>query len=306
MSGIPPVKISVLMPVYNAARYLAQAMESILAQTFRDFECIVVDDGSSDRSLRVLQRFAQKDGRVKIISRPNTGIVGALNDGLAVATGEYIARMDADDIAYSDRLEIQLRYIESHPEIVAIGSGVRMVDPNGAPLKDFHGSNDPQILRNALIAAKDIGIIHPTLMVRRSVLEAFGGYRKQYNFVEDFDLFLRLLDMGELGNAPEVLLDYRQHLQSTNSTRHERQTLLMNQCVAEHRRRWNLPALESLPMHEPMTNRGSQHVLWASWAMEGGHPWTALRHAAIACFRSGLAPEARKCFNYTVFTLCHR
>ena len=210
-------RISVLMSVFNAEKHLAGALRSILAQTFRDFECITVDDGSTDRSLSLLQRFAKEDSRIKIVSRPNTGIVGALNDGLAVAQGEFVARMDADDLSLPDRLSIQLRYMEAHPEIVAIGCGVRMVDPGGAPLKDFHGGCDSQTLRRELMAAKNIAIIHPTLMVRRDTLCRLGGYRPQYNLVEDLDLFLRLLDEGEIANVPEILLDYRQHFASTNS-----------------------------------------------------------------------------------------
>lgn len=301
-----PLKISVVMPVYNGEKYLAKAVESILGQTFRDFEFVIVNDGSTDRSPQILQRFSEGDSRIRIISRPNTGIVGALNDGLAAAKGEYIARMDADDISYPDRLTIQLRHLEGHPEIVAIGSGVRMVDPAGAPLKDFHGPTDPQMLRDALIKAEDIGIIHPTLMVRRRALERVGGYREQYKLVEDFDLFLRLLDVGTLSNTHEVLLDYRQHLQSTNSTLHDKQAPLLAQCISEHRQRLNLSPLQAGPRSKAAVTPGSQHVLWALWAMEGGYRWTALRHALTACLRSGLAPEARKCFNYIFFTLCHR
>ena len=295
--------ISVLMPVYNGARYLKEAVESILAQTFSDFEIIAVDDGSTDDSLAILQKLAQVDSRIRIVSRPNTGIVGALNDGLAVARGEFVARMDGDDIARPERLEVQLNYLRAHPELVAIGCGVRMVDPAGRVLKNFTASTDAPKLRRDLIEATTIGIIHPTLLVRRNVLERVGGYRSQYNFVEDIDLFLRLLDEGELGNAPEILLDYRQHLQSTNSTRHEKQHQLIAQCYAEHRTRWNLPPLETQPNHPPMAVRGAQNILWAYWAVEGGHHRTALRHAITAMIRSKLAPEARKCFNYVVHTL---
>ena len=296
--------ISVLMPVYNGARYLPQAMESILSQTYGDFECIVVDDGSTDRSLAILQQFARADSRVKIVSRPNTGIVGALNDGLAAARGEFVARMDADDMARPERLAVQLAYMRSHPTLAAIGCGVRMVDPSGRLLKHFNVCTDAPTLRRELIEAKTIGIIHPTLFARRSTLERVGGYRSQYNLVEDIDLFLRLLDEGDLGNAPDILLDYRQHLQSTNSTRHEKQRPLIAQCYAEHRARWKLPPLEMPPNHPPMTGQGAQNILWAYWAMEGGNPRTALRHAATAMIRSRLAPEARRCLNYVIHAFC--
>lgn len=295
--------ISVLMPVYNSASYLTSAVESILSQTFRDFEFIAVDDGSTDRSLEILQHFAQQDARIKVISRPNTGIVGALNDGLAIATGVYIARMDADDISRQDRFTIQLRYMEAHPEIVGIGSSVTMVDPAGCPLKDFKACTDPQLLRQNIVAIKDIGIIHPTLMVRRSVLNRLGGYRPHYNLTEDFDLFFRLLDEGELGNVPETLLLYRQHLGSTNSAKHQLQRTLMLQCLAEHRQRWGLPALESPLAPALPSTPGAKHIEWAFWAVEGGNRVTALRHSVAACWQSRLAPEARKCLHYALRTL---
>jgi len=297
-------KISVLMPVYNAAKYLATSLESIRAQTFGDFEFLAVDDGSTDRSLAILQQFGQKDPRIKILSRPNTGIVGALNDGLAAAKGEFVARMDADDLSHPERFAIQQRHLAAHPELVAIGSAVRMIDPGGAPLKLFKANTDPQSLRAAVIAGQDIGIIHPAMMARRSVLEQAGGYREQYKFVEDLDLFLRLLDFGQLGNVPEVLLDYRQHLQSTNSQRSQLQSELMAQCLAEHQQRWGLPPCASLAPPPLPAYPGARRVLWAFWAVEGGHPLTALRHAAWACVQSGLATEARKCLNYAVHNVC--
>src|SRR4051812_10668575 len=103
--------ISVVMPVYNCQRYLASAIGSILTQSYADFEFVIVDDGSTDRSREIIEGFAKKDSRVKLISRPNTGIVGALNDGVAAARGKYIARMDADDISMPERFQKQLDYM---------------------------------------------------------------------------------------------------------------------------------------------------------------------------------------------------
>ncbi len=298
----PP--ISVLMPVYNAGPYLAEAVESVLAQTFDDFEFIAVDDGSTDRSLATLRRYATRDPRLRVLSRPNTGIVGALNDGLAVAGGEFIARMDADDVCEPGRFAAQLRYLQTHPDLVAIGCGATMVDPAGRALKAFKPQTDPDLIREGLIAATDIGIIHPTLLVRRAVLERVGGYQQEYKLVEDFDLFQRLLDEGDLGNLPEPLLRYRQHAASTNGTHHVLQRQLMDRCLTEHRLRRGLPPLERPLEHPPVNQKGDQEILWAYWAVEGGHRWTALRHALRACGQSNLAPKARQCLNYVLTTLC--
>src|SRR5678816_4165512 len=115
MSTTP--RVSIVMPVYNAAAYLAEAVDSILAQTFRDFQFVIVNDGSTDRSTAILERYAHRDQRIKLISRPNTGIVGALNDGLAEATGDYIARMDADDVSTPNRLAVQVDYLDKHLDV---------------------------------------------------------------------------------------------------------------------------------------------------------------------------------------------
>src|SRR5438045_1565655 len=122
------------MPVYNAERYLRQAVESIRNQTLPDFEFVIVNDGSTDRSLRILKAFARSDKRVKLITRPNTGLVGALTDGLGACRGEFIARMDGDDIAHPQRLEKQLTYMREHPECVVVGCRVRGIDPYGCEL----------------------------------------------------------------------------------------------------------------------------------------------------------------------------
>ncbi|MEA2735824.1 MAG: hypothetical protein QOE14_2275, partial [Humisphaera sp.] len=136
MTATAPIApaVSVLMPVYNAARYLAEAVESILAQTFRDFEFVIVDDGSTDRSPAMLDEYAKRDSRIRIIRRPNTGIVGALNDAIAESKAALIARMDADDVSLPDRLEKQVAYLRDHAECVALGSRVVGIDPYGCVL----------------------------------------------------------------------------------------------------------------------------------------------------------------------------
>ncbi len=130
----PAPSVSVLMPIYNAELTLAEAVESILAQTFTDFELIVVDDGSTDGSLQMLQKFAHRDTRIRIISRPNTGIAGALNEAMDAARGEFLARMDADDISLPARFEKQVAFLQEHPDVVLLGSRVMLVEPYGTPM----------------------------------------------------------------------------------------------------------------------------------------------------------------------------
>src|SRR5215204_6221112 len=133
MPTTPPT-VSVIMPAYNAKRYVAQTIRSVLAQTFGDFEFIIVDDGSTDGTLPILQRVANEDARLVVISRPNTGIVAALNDGIAKARGEFLARMDADDVCLPERFAKQVLYLREHPECVGVGTFVETIDPYGSVL----------------------------------------------------------------------------------------------------------------------------------------------------------------------------
>lgn len=213
--------ISVVMPVYNAERYLREAVDSILAQSLADFELIAVDDGSKDGSKVILDDYARTDGRVHVVSRPNTGIVGALNDGLAVARGEFIARMDGDDWVTPDRFEKQVAFLRAHPDHVCVGSYFNYMDADGALLKWNPRDIDPQAIEAALLRGDGGSLIHPVVMFRRAALAQTGAYRAEAQWVEDLDLYLRLARVGKLSNIPEVLLHYRYHTQSVNFTRNE-------------------------------------------------------------------------------------
>lgn len=244
--------ISVVMPVYNAERYLRIAVDSILAQTVSDFELIAVDDGSKDKSKAILDAYAAKDPRVRVISRPNTGIVGALNDGLAAARGEFIARMDGDDWVTPDRFAKQLALLRAHPEYVCVGSQFNYMDSKGALIKWSPRETDPKKVEQTLLEGDGGALIHPVIMGRRSAFEAAGGYRAEAQWVEDFDLYLRLARIGQLSNVPEVLLHYRYHTQSVNFTRnegrHQRKLWVLEQAHAARglpfdRAQWPTPPL---------------------------------------------------------------
>lgn len=212
-------RISVVMPVYNAARYLQAAIDSILAQTFSDFELVAVDDGSTDNSHAILDSYAARDPRVRVLSRPNTGIVGALNDGLALARGEFLARMDADDIALPERFARQLAWFAERPDGVGVGSAFIYIDARGARLKWNPRQTDHTAIEQALLAGDGGAIIHPAAMFRRAAVDRVGRYRPLAQWIEDLDLYLRLARVGTLGNRPETLLLYRYHEQSVNFTK---------------------------------------------------------------------------------------
>jgi glycosyltransferase involved in cell wall biosynthesis len=289
------VPISVLMPVYNSRRFLGQSVGSILDQTFRDFEFIIIDDGSSDRSLAILERYARRDRRIRLVSRANTGYSRALNQALSMARGEFLARMDSDDVARPRRFERQLEYLRGHLECVAVGCRVLEIDPWGVPLKTTSNELDHDPIVEQLLKGAGAEIPHPGVMMRRSPVVALGGYRVEYEPVEDLDLYLRLSERGRLANLPDVLLEYRQHLASVNQLRCAEQVRLASRVVAEALRRRERPVPEdfSVPGWSMPTELEAYHS-WARAAVRAGRFGAAWRHAAAIAFRRPRAVESWK------------
>jgi glycosyltransferase involved in cell wall biosynthesis len=274
------------MPVYNARRYLVEAVQSVLSQSLDDFELIAVEDGSSDGSGRILRRFAGRDRRIRIISRGNTGIVQALNDALKQARGEFLARMDADDVSLPTRFDLQVQFLRAHPEVVAVGSHVELIDPYGVIFPDKwqprlaleHDGIEADLLRG-----NGWALIHPSVMMRRADVEAIGGYRREFQHAEDIDLYLRLAERGKLANLPEVLHRYRQHLGSVNRVHRDRQIEIITAIVkdAHQRRGTTMPPNWKLEWPE-MPGRWKQHCDWAWHALKSGQAPAARKHALNA------------------------
>jgi glycosyltransferase involved in cell wall biosynthesis len=215
--------ISVLLPVYNAGRYLDRALRSLFDQTEPDFEIVAVDDGSRDDSGKILERHAGRDARLRVIRRPNTGIVGALNDAIAAAGGEFLARMDADDLAAPTRFAEQVARFRAEPGLVALGSDVMFIDAAGHPVKACPRARQHPAIEQALLQGDGGAMIHPSVMFRATAVRAAGGYRllrRDAQYYEDLDLYLRLARLGTLANLAGALLHYRVHAGSINFTRH--------------------------------------------------------------------------------------
>lgn len=200
--------ISVVMPVYNAERYIAEAVESILNQTFTDFEFIIINDGSTDRSLEILQCYARQDSRIRLISRENRGLVKTLNEGLALAKAPLIARMDADDVAFLDRFHLQVQFMDQHPEVVCIGGYWEIIDDAGRVLTLLKVPEDNEQIQD-LILKGHASITHPSAMFRKAQVQELGGYRGEFEAAEDLDLWLRLGEIGLLANIPYPVIKYR-------------------------------------------------------------------------------------------------
>lgn len=203
--------ISVVMPVRNGAAYLRQAIDSILAQTLRDFEMILLDDGSTDATPAILAEAAGGDARLRLLRRESrgAGLTIALGEACAAARGRFIARMDADDVAFPERLLRQATALESRPEVAVLGAAMQFLGRTGPIDRLLRHPCDPAGVRKAL--AQSNCIAHPTVMMRRDAYEAAGGYRPAFLHAEDYDLWLRIGERHALANLPDPLLHYRVH-----------------------------------------------------------------------------------------------
>ena len=208
MSGQNP-KVTVLMSVYNGEKYLSEAVESILAQTFRDFEFLIIDDGSTDSSPEMLSGYASRDSRVRIVRNDeNVGLTRSLNKGLGLSRGEYIARMDADDVACPDRLACQVEYLDKKPDIAAVGAGIEIIDEDSQVIGRRLPKDNSVFLKRNLILKNSV-FAHSSVMFRREVVVQAGGYDDNYRYAQDYDLWSRLGKKYEFGALERVLLKWR-------------------------------------------------------------------------------------------------
>ncbi|WP_299101264.1 glycosyltransferase [uncultured Winogradskyella sp.] len=198
-------KLTVLLPVYNCAKYVGAAIDSVLMQTFKDFEFIIIDDASTDDTLKIINTYS--DARIKVIKQQNNyGITHNLNYGLTIAQGEYIARMDGDDISLPKRFEKQITYLDANPNVIVCGTNYKILDTD--IIKNLPSSHDD--IKVELLYGSCFG--HPTVMMRRSVFQENKiAYNTTLETAQDYNLWVRLLQYGELHNLTEVLLEYRIH-----------------------------------------------------------------------------------------------
>ena len=199
--------VSVLLPVYNSKNYIEEAIDSILNQSFPDFELLLLDDGSKDGSTEILYRYEQKDSRIKVIKfEENTGLINVLNYGLSIAKGKYIARMDSDDISIPERFSIQVDFMEKNPDIGLCGGAARVIGTEEV----WWQASDPEEVKCQLLF--HCCFIHPTIMIRKKVLDDYNiRYSHNAPHAEDYELYRELSKVTQLGNVTEILLLYRFH-----------------------------------------------------------------------------------------------
>lgn len=280
--------ISVVMPVYNAGRHLIEALASVIEQSCVDWELICVNDGSRDQSPQLLDWFAQQDERIHVVHQANGGIVQALNRGCEIARAPLICRMDADDIALPNRFELQLAALRADPDCVAIGGAILEIDTDSDPLGRCALPGEHEEIVGRLLTRRT-GLFHPAVMMRTDAVQAIGGYRQEYQWVEDHDLWLRLSQRGRLRNLSEVVLAYRQHASSVCWQRCKQQRELMNALMQETYRVRGLAIPEHLMLDDSAVRSSASPGKWARAAAKGGYSLSVLKHLRRLRTEKGLA-----------------
>lgn len=209
--------VSVVMPAYNAEHYIARAIESILNQTFKNFELLIIDDASTDKTKEIIKRFRKKDHRIVLVeNKQNLQISKTLNLGIGLAKADVVARMDADDLSLPDRLKLQYEYLEKHPKIAIVGANIIVVDEKGNQLSTREYPESSKDLKKVMFRYSPFA--HPVVMFRKKAFEKFGGYDSKMVPCEDIDLWFKLGSKYEFGTVPEYVMKYT-ILKNSNSNK---------------------------------------------------------------------------------------
>lgn len=297
MSEIPTV--SVCMSVYNAAPHLATAIESILSQTFGDFEFLILDDGSTDASPQILRRYAHQDARIRLTCRDNRGIPQTRNELLAQSRGEFIAIMDADDLALPDRLALQVDWLRSHPETVWVGGAFELIDDRGRLLTTVRMAEENARIQRLLLEGHT-SYLHPSGTVRKTALEKIGGYNEAWVTASDLDLWLKLTEVGEVVNLPQPVVKYRIHPSAISQRRQMEQG---NNAVEVFRQAWARRGLGTPNFavtgcrFRPQPTRASRQefmLKYGWWAFNSRQRGTAIDYGLRAIALNPLSSESWK------------
>ena len=224
-------QVSVFMASYNGAAFVEQAIRSVLTQTLRDLELVIVDDGSAEPVLAILRRLAAEDARIKLVESAHNGQIGALNQALRLCRGTFIARLDHDDVCVPRRLERQVAYLQAHPGVAAVGGEMEFMDAAGRAIEQKR--RDPlKRVRHAPLAfpPKQVFVSGSTLMARKTAWDQTGGFRPEFKAAEDRDICWLLARVGPVVRLPEIAVRYRMH--DTNLSVTGRRTQLYSQFLS--------------------------------------------------------------------------
>jgi len=271
-------EVTVVLPVWNGAPYLREAIASVLDQRGVALRLIVIDNGSTDATPDIAAEAAARDARVHIVRLAQRNLVDALNIGVSMAETPLIARMDADDSSYPDRLAEQVAYLDRHPSCVAVGCNAEVVDEDGDFLGVWRMPHRGPSITAALVNAR-APIIHPTLVVRREALVAIGGYRAEAYPAEDIDLFVRLREIGDLANVQQALFRHRRHRAATSVVERTAQRARTDKAIMGERARLGLPAPRRSHAETRLRRGAVYHLGCARLALRAGRPSMARKHA---------------------------
>jgi glycosyltransferase involved in cell wall biosynthesis len=260
------------MPVFNTARFLQLALDSIKGQTFADFEIVAIDDGSSDGSTQILERFAAAEPRMKLVVRENRGLIATRNELLSAARGELVAWMDSDDVSLPGRLAAQIAVFSADPALACLGTAAQCIDPEGNDLNvERYPAGHQEILVDQ--QQKFGAMRFPTTMMRRAVALEAGGFREPFRIGEDFDFLLRLSEIGKMANLPDILYLYRSHISSVCATLGPRWAVHRDQILqlARERRTNGKDRLQSggsitIPESEIIDKKSQESLVYNHWA----------------------------------------
>lgn len=229
-------KVSIIMAAHNASKYISDAIDSVIAQSYQDWELIIVDDGSTDNTLEISMNYLQRDSRISFLRTSHRGVCFARNSAIAKATGEWIAILDADDIWLPEKLEKQMLAADSHHEVVAWGSYVQHLSSTGDILSlQKQGATSVEEYEKLIAAGEIPFLVHSTLVVKKSVLDVIGLYNPDFPVSQDFELVSRIITQGAVLAIPEPLVFYRIHKSSASMSKFFIQQKYLRWVLARHR-----------------------------------------------------------------------
>lgn len=287
------ILISVLMPVYNSVAYLAEAIDSILNQTHKNFELIIIDDGSTDDSLEVLKTYEKNDERIRLVSRENKGISVTRNELISLARGEYVVWMDSDDRSHKLRLAKQVEYLNSNPGVVAVGCLVEFIDNEGLSICEWKAPLANDEIDAWHIAGKGAALIFPSSMMAKGVVESVGKFDENLTGAEDLCLFLKLSEKGRVENLNELLFTYRLHISSISHSQQVKIRLDTQKVVNEARERRGLSKY-TLIFNDSKVSIAGTYMKWGWWALKDKNILTARKYAIKSIYSDMFKLQAWK------------
>ena len=305
--------VSVILAVHNDGRYLEESVRSVLEQTYKDFELILVDDGSDDGTVSLVDSLAKMDSRIRLHRQQRSGLTSSLIWATAEARGRYLARQDSDDRSRPNRFALQTAFLESHRDVAAVGSDVTVIDENGRRVKTVMGERGTDRIRKSLLSLRSTPV-HGAMMMRKESVLAVGGYRLAFTVSQDFDLWLRLTEHFGLENVSDTLYEWRLNPSGIYSTRRIEQMMLSSIALAFTRER-RLSGRDSYPLLEATGGdfegflsecrlSGRIHAQFGELLLRSGvQPELARRHLAKSVREGNITPKTLALFIWSVCRL---